>query len=121
MNLSNNEKRLSSSRIFVNRGNFGSPNVGTLDYNKRKLGTIVNLISIKNKKQKQKNYYELGTFDAVISKLFFWFSKKQERRREFFNKAEEKIHYYFDVYNYIQKMQEVDLLVYSLLDHNQIK
>ena len=53
--------------------------------------------------------------------MFFWFSKKQERRSEFFNKAEEKIHYYFDIYNYIQKMQEVDLLVYSLLDHNQIK
>jgi hypothetical protein len=30
--------------------NFGSPNVGTLDYNKRKLATIVNLISTKTKK-----------------------------------------------------------------------
>jgi hypothetical protein len=53
--------------------------------------------------------------------LFFWFSKKQERRSEFFNKAEEKIHYYFDIYNYIQKMQEVDLLVYTLLEDDQIK
>ena len=43
MNLSNNEKRLSSSRIFVENGNFGSPYVGTLGYNKRKLGKIINL------------------------------------------------------------------------------
>ena len=46
---------------------------------------------------------------------------KVNYRREFLNKAEEKIHYYFDVYIYIKKMQEDDLLVYSLLDHDQIK
>ena len=122
LSLSKNDKRLNSSRNFINNGNFSSPNIGTLDFDKRKLGTIVNL-NLKNikKKQKEDNYYQLGIFDAIWSKLFFWFSKKQERRKEFFTKAEEKIHYFFDVNNYIQKMQEIDLLIYSLLDHDQVK
>ena len=83
--------------------------------------TNPNKIIKKKKENKEENFAELGIFDALLSKLFFWYSNKQERRREFFNKAEERIYYYFDVYNYIQKMQEIDLLVYTLLEDDQIK
>ena len=36
-------------------------------------------------------------------------------------KAEDRVHYYLDVFNYIKKMQEVDLLTYCFLDHDQYK
>ena len=73
------------------------------------------------KKKNEENYAELGILAALWSKIFFWYSQKLKRRREFFIKAEDKIHYFFDVYNYIQKMQEVDLLIYTLLDDDQVK
>ena len=121
-NISNNEKRLSSSRSFADSINSVYPKVETIYNNKRKI--ITNLLSMKKSFKRNKcneNYVELGIFEALWSKLFFWTSKRQERRREFFSNAEEKIHNYFDVYNYIKKMQEVDLLVYTLLDYDQVK
>ena len=36
-------------------------------------------------------------------------------------KAEDRVHYYLDVFNYIKKMQEIDLLTYCFLDHDQYK
>ena len=119
--ISKNEKKNNSNRSFIESiiSNNQSINKNITETHKN---FIINPIkTIKKKKYKQENFSELGIFDALFSKLFFWYSTKLERRREFFNKAEEKIHYYFDVYNYIQKMQEVDLLVYTLLEDDQIK
>ena len=119
--ISKNEKKNNSNRSFIESiiSNNQSINKNITETHKN---FIINPIkTIKKKKYKQENFSELGIFDALFSKLFFWYSTKLERRREFFNKAEEKIYYYFDVYNYIQKMQEVDLLVYTLLEDDQIK
>ncbi len=119
--ISKNEKKNSSNRSFIESviSNNQSMNKNITETHKN---FIINPIKIiKKKKNREENFAELGIFDALLSKLFFWYSNKQERRREFFNKAEEKIYYYFDVYNYIQKMQEVDLLVYTLLEDDQIK
>ena len=121
---SNNEKRMSSSRAFVDSLNSFSNNIQKepmIYSDKTKFGMIVSNNNINKKKKNKENYYKLGILAALYSKLFFWTSKKQERRRDFFTKAEEKIHYFFDVFNYIQKMQEIDLLIYTLLDYDQIK
>lgn len=34
--------------------------------------------------------------------------------------AEKKIHYYLDIYTYIKKMQEIDIIKYSLYDEDQL-
>ncbi len=47
--------------------------------------------------------------------------KIKKKKKMFISKAEDKIHYYFDVYNYIKKMQEIDLLIYCLFDNEQIQ
>ena len=120
----NYEKRMSSSRGFGDSLNSFSHNIQNepmIYSDKTKFGIIVSNDDINKKKKNEENYYQLGILEALFSKLFFWASKKQERRRDFFTKAEEKIHYFFDVYNYIQKMQEIDLLIYTLLDFDQIK
>ena len=44
----------------------------------------------------------------------------QKRRYKIIRKAEEKIHYYLDIYTYIKKMQEIDLIKYCLFDHEQM-
>ena len=118
-----NEKKSSSSRSFaesVNSVNNPTTNQNLNDgRNKLMFITPLKIQTIK-RKTNEENFSELGIFSALWSKMFFWSSKKLERRREFFTKAEDKIHYFFDVYNYIQKMQEIDLLVYTLLDNDQV-
>ena len=121
---SNNEKRMSSSRGFVDSDNSISQNIQNepmIYSDKTKFGITITNEQIHKKKKKGENYFELGILEVLYSKLFFWTSKKQERRRDFFTKAEDKIHSFFDVFYYIQKMQEIDLLIYTLLDFDQIK
>ena len=40
---------------------------------------------------------------------------------ELLQKAENKIHYYLEVFNYIKGMQEIDLLKYCIFDQEQIE
>ena len=119
----NNDKKLSSSRNFIesiSSINNPSSNKNIIESNKDYTYQNSKPTLIINKK-KEENFAELGVIQAFWSKCCFWMNNKQERRRQFFDKAEKKIHYYFDVYNYIKKMQEVDLLVYSLFDDEQVK
>jgi hypothetical protein len=44
----------------------------------------------------------------------------QKRRYNATKSAEFRIHYYMDIYNFIKKMQEIDLLKYCLFDKDQI-
>ena len=64
----------------------------------------------------------LGKFSPIeyIFSSFFYCSKKRKRRHFIIKKCEYKIHYYLDIYTYIKKMQEIDLLKYCLFDDNQI-
>ena len=64
-------------------------------------------------------YSNLNICKILYASLCFWASKKQKRRIRIINKAEEKIHYYLDIYTYIKKMQEIDLLKYCLFDEDQ--
>ncbi len=120
-NTSNNfNKKINTSRSFIESINSVNQQTNNIETNRIFYITPIRTETIIKKKNEEK-YSELGIFSALWSKLFFWSSEKLKRRRDFFIKAEEKIHYFFDVYNYIQKMQEVDLLVYTLLDDDQVK
>jgi hypothetical protein len=39
-----------------------------------------------------------------------------KRRKNIILKGEERVHYYLNVFNYIKKMKEIDLLNYSFFD-----
>ncbi len=62
-----------------------------------------------------------STSDYLIASFCHCCSKKQKRRNNLLKKCERKIHYYLDIYTYIKKMQEIDLIKYCLFDENQLK
>jgi len=74
---------------------------------------------IKEKKKDDFNYGKLQYYNIIISK-FFCCSKKMKKINKFYEKATDKIYTYLDIYNYIQRMQEIDLLKYSLFDEEQL-
>ena len=89
---------------------------------------IQNFDEISNYNSKQKNkkenttrleYSKLNICNIIYATFCFWASKKQKRRHRLISKAETKIHYYLDIYTYIKKMQEIDLLKYCLFDEDQ--
>ncbi len=65
--------------------------------------------------------FSSGICKIICFKLFYWTNKKLKEKNFIFSKAENKIHYYLDIYNYIQKIQEIDLLIYILFDNDQYK
>ena len=67
-----------------------------------------------------KDFANLNIFQIFFSSLFFCVSKKNYRRYQIFRNAEKKIHYYLDIFTYVKKMQEIDLLKYCLFDEEQL-
>ena len=67
-----------------------------------------------------KDFANLNIFQIFFSSLFFCVSKKNYRRYQIFKNAEKKIHYYLDIFTYVKKMQEIDLLKYCLFDEEQL-
>ncbi len=77
-------------------------------------------IEIQIKKIKNNNLsLRMNICETICVKLFFWCGKKVDKKNNIISKAEDRVHYYLDVFNYIKKMQEIDLLTYCLLDHDQ--
>ena len=75
----------------------------------------------KIKNLKNNEMKNISICNLLFSELFFWTNKNQKRNKIFYEKAQDKIHYYLDIYNYIKKMQDIDLLIYTLFDNDQIK
>jgi len=78
----------------------------------------------KNKKSKNKKEYaeslaDLNVFQIIGAQYCFCCSKKLKNRKILYEKCKDKIHYYLDIFTYIKKMQEVDLLKYTTLDYDQ--
>ena len=48
-------------------------------------------------------------------------TRKLELKNSLFEKSYKKMEYYFDIYTYFKKIQEIDILKYLLLDKNQVK
>jgi hypothetical protein len=42
-------------------------------------------------------------------------------KNQLYERATQKLNYYFDVFTYIKKMQEIDIIKYLLLDQDQVK
>ena len=68
---------------------------------------------------KSKKALNFNCFE-IIFRNFSCKSKKLTFKSLLYDKASKKMNYYFDVYTYIRKMQEIDILKYLLFDKNQI-
>ena len=99
--------KMSSSEILNDSHSFTSLNF----YIEKKL---------KKKKKFNKKIFPLTIWQNIFASMFFWYNDLQKKRYEIIKKAENKIHYYLDIFMYITKMQEIDLLKYCLLNKNQI-
>ena len=75
-----------------------------------------------NKKLKNENFriLPLSFCEMFIARLCFYCSEKQRKRFNIIQVAENKIHFYLNIFQYIIKMQEIDLLKYCLLNKEQI-
>ena len=73
-----------------------------------------------NSAEIHKDFANLNIFQIFFSSLFFCVSKKNYRRYQIFKNEEKKIHYYLDIFTYVKKMQEIDLLKYCLFDEEQL-
>ena len=74
---------------------------------------------VEKTKSSKLEYSNMGIMSIIWASVCFWTSKRQKRRHRLISKAESKIHYYLDIYTYIKKMQEIDLLKYCLFDEDQ--
>ena len=74
-----------------------------------------------NKKKNTVSYIRVNFCKTIFAKLCFWINDDLKKTKLGIKKAEDRVHYYLDVFNYIKKMQEIDLLTYCFLDHDQYK
>ena len=74
-----------------------------------------------NKKKYQNLSLRMGMVETIFAKLCFWLSNYWKKKKMIIQKGEDRVHYYLDVFNYIKKMQEVDLLTYCIMDYDQYK
>ena len=68
---------------------------------------------------KSKTALNFNCFEILFRKCC-WKSKRLTLKNLLYKKANKKLSYYFDVYSYIRKMQEIDILKYLILDKNQV-
>jgi len=124
INLINNNIEFGDLRVIESNNDFNkknfinNSNVNTSDHltNKYENKTI-----LKNNEDEEENFGKFTTFDYLIASFCYCCSKKQKKRNHLLKKCERKIHYYLDIYTYIKKMQEIDLIKYCLFDDDQLK
>ena len=109
-----NEKKINNE----NKNNNNRETLSTLENNlNNKLESKTLLLN----KDDDENLGKFSTFDVLRASYCYCCSRKQKRRNLMLKKCEYKIHYYLDIYTYIKKMQEIDLIKYCLFDENQMK
>ena len=91
--------------------------------NNERLNTSLNIK--KDKKLNKKEKKEIHIFPLSYSQYFFasflfCCLKTQKKRYNAIKSAKFRIHYYMDIFNFIKKMQEIDLLKYCFFDKDQI-
>jgi hypothetical protein len=91
--------------------------------NNDKLNSSENLNkNMKKLNQKEKNIklFPLSYSEYFIASICFCCTNVQKKRKNATKSAEFRIHYFMDIFNFIKKMQEIDLLKYCLFDKDQI-
>ena len=83
------------------------------DKKKKRNSKIKNLIN-------QNDFKKITIWTLIFSKIFLC-SKERKIKSKIITKLEFKVHHYLDVYNYIEKIQEIDLIKYCIFDEKQMK
>lgn len=96
-----------------------------IEIKEKKKKTLFNLSKKKNEKNNKKNNENfdlkyLNIIDIITSKIFSCFSNKLKMKNFLFEKCKQKMYYYLDIFVYIKKIQEIDLIKYCLLDNDQL-
>ena len=92
-----------------------------LNLKRKKKKTLFNLSKKKNEKNNENfDLKNLKMIDILTSKIFSCFSKKLKMKNFLFEKCKQKMYYYLDIFVYIKKIQEIDLIKYCLLDNDQL-
>ena len=73
-----------------------------------------------NQKEKNIKLFPLSYSEYFIASICFCCTQIQKKRKNATKSAEFRIHYFMDIFNFIKKMQEIDLLKYCLFDKDQI-
>ena len=79
----------------------------------KKHSKIINLI-------KEHNFNKITIWTLIFSKVCLC-TKERKNKNKIVKKLEFKVHHYLDIYNYIEKMQEIDLIKYCVFDEKQMK
>lgn len=79
----------------------------------KKTSKIKDLIN--NKDFKKITIWSLITYKCCLC------SKERKMNGKIIHKLERKVHHYLDIYNYIEKMHEIDLIKYCIFDEKQMK
>jgi hypothetical protein len=103
-----------------NNNNLNSETLPTYENNLTNNNKLESKTLLLNKDDDE-NLGKFSTFDVLRASYCYCCSRKQKRRNLMLKKCEYKIHYYLDIYTYIKKMQEIDLIKYCLFDENQLK
>ena len=101
------------------------------NYLKNKIYNKTVKIEKSNDKKKHKN---LKIKDLInqpeLKKITIWnlifsnfclYSRERKIKSKIITKLEFKVHHYLDIYNYIEKIQEIDLIKYCIFDEKQMK
>ena len=129
------QKKNSGKRIVISKeikDNINQENIpNTIDVFKNEEEThdkinnehLDSSITFKKEKKKKNNkeiIFPLSYSQYFFSYILFCCSNTHKKRYNAIKSAEFRIHYYMDIFNFIKKMQEIDLLKYCLFDKDQI-
>ena len=123
----------SNSRILLN--NFFYPIIRKNSINKanldnisiKSINTIIrdhffesNKLNLERGDKSNENFISLNLIQIIFANFFCCCNKRLMKRYLIFKNAEKKIHYYLDIFNYINKIQEIDIIKYCLFDEDQL-
>ncbi|KAL4481516.1 hypothetical protein ABPG74_007605 [Tetrahymena malaccensis] len=69
----------------------------------------------------QMNNLQISSWDYLKSKLFNYFSKFYNNKKKIIDYSREKLYHYVDIFNIINKLNEIEKLKRLILDENQLK
>ncbi len=116
--INNNQSDINNQNLYQsNRQLTTNINIENTDNNDLSFETKINKKD--DIKKAEEDFHKIGVVNAVFTSVCYWSSKYKKRSYELLIRAERKVHYYLDVFNYIKGMQEIDLLKYCLFDKEQ--
>ena len=110
-----------TNNFFIN-SNYGITHGKT--FIKKKLSTLTHSSklskSFSSSPNENFNLKQINICEIIFANFCSCFSYRLKKRKILFQKCEKKMYYYLDIFVYIKKIQEIDIIKYCLLDNDQI-